>query len=149
MVVKTAGVKVKIVAPLTEPAVAVIVAVETAVPVAKPVLVRLAVEVFEELQVTAWVRSCVLPSVYVPVATNCWVVPDAIDGLAGVTAMETSAGGFTVQVMDALRVPEVAVRVVVPATKGMANPAELIVATLGTEDAQLTVWVRSAVVPLL
>ena len=37
------------------------------------------------------VRSCVLPSLYVPVAFSCCVVPSAKDGFAGVTAIESKA----------------------------------------------------------
>ena len=67
----------------------------------------------EELQVTplsGWVEL----SVKVPVAVNCCLRPSAIDGLAGVTAIETSAGCVTVRVVDPLTVPEVAWIVVTP-----------------------------------
>jgi hypothetical protein len=37
----------------------------------------------------------VLPSVYVPVATNCCEVPGAIDADSGVTAIDTRVAGFT------------------------------------------------------
>lgn len=55
------------------------------------------------------VRSCVLPSVYVPVAFNACVVPSAKDGLAGVTAIETSAGAPTVRLVEPAIEPELAV----------------------------------------
>jgi hypothetical protein len=56
--------------PLIVPDVAVIVAVPTPCPPAKPPLPILAA-VDDELQVTAPVRFCVLPSLYVPTAVNC------------------------------------------------------------------------------
>ncbi len=49
-----------------------------------------ATDVADELQVTDEVRSCVLLSEKVPVAVSCSAVPRAMDGLVGVTAMETS-----------------------------------------------------------
>lgn len=61
-------------------------------PVASPVLLIVATLVFDELQVTELVRSPVLPSVNVPVAMNCCVVPLGIERLLGVTLMEASVG---------------------------------------------------------
>src|SRR6185436_7081022 len=49
-----------------------------------------ATEMSDELQPTWVVRSFVVWSEYVPVATNGCVVPAAIDGFVGVTAIETS-----------------------------------------------------------
>jgi len=71
-----------------------------------------------------------------------------MEGLEGVTAIETSAGALTVKRVDPLIVPEVAVIVEVPAARLVANPAELIVATLVIEEVQVTELVRFAVVPL-
>ncbi len=81
-------------------------------------------------------------------AVNCCVAPAGIDGLAGVTAMETRVGAVTVKTVDPLIVPDVAVIVEVPAATAVANPAELIVATLVAEEVQVTELVRFAVVPL-
>lgn len=61
--VKTAGVMVKLVEPLIEPEVAVIVVDATATPVATPLLVIVAAASLEEPQVAELVRFCVLPSV--------------------------------------------------------------------------------------
>jgi hypothetical protein len=47
-------------------------------------------------QVTCDVKLLLLPSLYVPVAVNCWVPLTGIEALAGATAMEASvviAGG--------------------------------------------------------
>ncbi len=50
-------------------------------------------------------------SLYVPVAVNCWVPLTAIEGVGGVTAMETSVGAVTVNVTGGVltTVPSVAV----------------------------------------
>jgi hypothetical protein len=61
--VKIAAVTVKLVEPLTEPDVTVIVVEPTATPVASPLLAMVAAASFEEPQVTKLVRFCVLPSV--------------------------------------------------------------------------------------
>lgn len=47
-------------------------------------------------------------------AVNCWVRPSAVDGLAGVTVIDTSAGGVTVSVTAPMMAPDVAVMVVLP-----------------------------------
>ncbi len=73
-----------------------------------------ATPVLEEFHVTVLVRFCVLLSVYVPVAVNCWVLPLGTDGLAGVTAIETNAGAVTVSVVEPFIDPDVAVIVLVP-----------------------------------
>ena len=65
------------------------------VPVARPPATIVAFAVLVEFQVATDVKSCELLSLYVPVAVNCCVVPLAIDGFAGVTAMETSDAGFS------------------------------------------------------
>ena len=86
----TAGVTVRPVDPLIEPEVAEIVALPTPAPVANPVPLIVATAVLDEPQLTELVRFCVLPSLYVPVAVNCCVVPLAIEGFAGVTAIDTN-----------------------------------------------------------
>src|SRR2546425_1280863 len=100
---------VRTVEPVTDPEVALMVAVPVAMLVAKPVLLTVAVEVASELHVAVEVRFCVLPSVNVAVAMNCCVVPSEIDGLAGVTAIETNAAAVTVNVVLPAIEPEVAV----------------------------------------
>lgn len=97
--VRTGGVTVSVAVPLIFPEVAVIVAVPCATPVAKPVaLFTVATDVAEEVQVA--VRLFWLPSLYVPVAANCWVSPAATDAVAGVTAMETRMGAVPVPLRD-------------------------------------------------
>ena len=55
-------------------------------------------------------------------AVNCWFVPSAIDAVEGDTAMETSAAGVTVRVVDPLTPLTVAVRVPVPTPELTASP---------------------------
>jgi hypothetical protein len=78
----------------------------------------------------------------VPVAVNCWFVPDVIEGFAGVTAMDTSAGAVTAKVVDPLNVPELAPTVVIPTPLPVARPPLEMVATPGDEELQFTVLVR-------
>src|SRR5208283_3742291 len=104
---------VRAVEPEMLPEVAVIVAVPAATGVASPkepvVLLIVATNVFDELHVTDVVIFCVLLSEKVPVAVNCSVVPRAILGLAGVTAMDTSVAELTVRAVEPAILPEVAV----------------------------------------
>ncbi len=68
---RAAGATVRVVEPLTEPDVAVIVVLPCATLVASPELLMVATAAVDELHVTVFVRFCVLPSVNVPVAVNC------------------------------------------------------------------------------
>jgi hypothetical protein len=112
---------------------------------------KVAVAVLDELQVTDVVRFCVLPSVYAPVAVNCCVVPWTIDGLAGVTEMDTNCEDVTVKVLVPLMTVagSVAVMVVVPTATEVANPFEpvalLIVAVAVLDELQVIVVVRVCV----
>lgn len=87
------------------PELAPIVAVPAALQFARPAtlgaLAMVATGADDELQWLFSVMSCVLPSLNVPVATNCCVLPAAAVGAAGVNASET-------------RVPEPMVRLVLP-----------------------------------
>ncbi len=115
-------------------------------PVAKPVLVIVATVVVPEFHVTLAVRFCVLLSVYVPVAVNCSVNPFAIDGFAGVTAIDTKVAAVTVSVSPGLVTPfSAAVICDVPIAIPLAKPAELIVATLVVPDTQVAWVVRFCV----
>ena len=72
-----------------------------------------------------------------PVAVNCFVVPSAVLGLTGVTAMETSVGGVTVSVVEPDKLPEVAVIIVEPAATEEASPLEprvLLIAATDVDD---------------
>src|SRR5947208_1659608 len=59
-------------------------------PVARPAAETVATDVLEEDQAALDERSFVVPSEYVPVALNCCVAPAAMEGFAGVTAIEDS-----------------------------------------------------------
>lgn len=77
-------------------------------------------------------------SLKVPVAVNCFVVPMAMLGLAGVTAIETRLAPVTVSEVVPLTEPEAAVIVAVPGPVLVARPAALIDATLTSDEDQTT-----------
>ena len=79
---------VSVVNPLTLPELAMIVVLPAATPVASPAVLMVATNVAAEFHVAELVRFCALPSLKVPVAVNCCVAPFAMEGLAGVTAIE-------------------------------------------------------------
>ena len=81
-------------------------------PVEPAVLLTVATAALDELHVTEAVRSCVVLSEKVPVATNCCTVPLATLELTGVIAMDTSVAAVTVSVVDPEIFPFVAVMVV-------------------------------------
>jgi hypothetical protein len=116
---------------------------------ARPVALIVAVTVLEEVQVAVVVRFCVEPSLYVPVAVNCCVPPATTDGFAGVTAIEDNVAAVTVNVVEPVTAPLVALIVVVPAFNAEAKPAALIVAVVVLEDDQVAVLVRFCVEPSL
>jgi len=101
----TGAVTVSVVELLIDPDVAVIVVLPCAAVVASPVVLIVPTFVDEELHATVLVRFWVLPSVYVPVAANCWVLPFGIDGPVGLTAIDTSTGEVTARVSGELTVP--------------------------------------------
>ena len=88
-----------------------------------------------------------VPSVNVPVAVNCCVVPSATVAVGGLIAIVTSAAAVTVSSVDPLTVPEVAVMLAVPIAELCATPALLIVAVAGVSDDHVAVLVRFCVVP--
>ena len=125
--------------------VAEIVDVPVATPVASPAAVMVATVVVAEAQVTWLVRFCVELSEKVPVAVNCWVKPFAMAGLAGVTAIDCSAGALTVRTVEPVTPLSVALIVDVPVATPVASPAVLIVATDVVAEAQVTWLVRFCV----
>ena len=133
--------------PEVDPKVAVIFVAPVAMVVASPLLLTVAVNVFEELQVTCVVMVWVDPSRNVPVAVNCWVPPTDRIGLAGVTTMEVKGAEVTVRVVFPERVPEVAVMDEFPAETAVARPLVSMVAVNVFSELQLTDAVISRVVP--
>jgi len=136
---------------VTDPEVALIALVPMRALCANPALLIVAVAVVPDVHVVVLVRSSVLPSVKVPVEANCWLVPKAIDGVAGVIVNETSAAEVTVAVVEPVTDPEVAVTLAVPsaillATPGVGAPV-LIVRMAGVSVLQSTVVVMSCVLP--
>ena len=76
MIANAAACTVSVVPPLTALCVAVMVEVPPATAEASPEVLMVATPVFEDDQVTCVLIFCVLPSLYVPVAVNCCVLPD-------------------------------------------------------------------------
>ena len=142
---------INVVEPVIFPDEALMFAVPCNMLVASPVLLIVAVERSSEAHVAVEVRSNVEPSVKVPIAVNCWVVPSAIVGFAGFTAMETRDAAVTVRVVLPLIAPEVAVIVAVPVALLVARPilfpSLLMVATSGVSLDHCTVCVTSCVLP--
>ena len=139
----------KVAVAVIEPDVAVIVALPTPAPVATPPATIVATPVADELQLTDPVRFCVLPSLYVPVAVNCSVVPFAIETLPGVTDNEVNTAAVTVNVADPLIAPDVALIVAVPCATPVASPPLLTVATEVADELHVAVLVKFCCVPLL
>jgi hypothetical protein len=137
---------VSVVEPLTEPDPALIVAVPVATLVARPWPLMVATAAEEDVQSTVPVMSCVLESLNVPVAENCFVVPTAMLELAGVTAIDTSVALVTVSEAVPLTDPDVAVIVAVPALMPAASPPELMLATELDDELHVT-EVNSCVLP--
>jgi hypothetical protein len=122
IVTSTAGVTSICELPFIPDIVATTVVLPGLIPVATPLDVIVATVVSIALHPAAPVMSWLLPSVKTPVAVNCWLVPEAIEGLWGVTSIETSAAGATVNIDDPDIVPEVATMLVVPELVLVASP---------------------------
>ena len=82
-------------------------------------------------------------------AVNCRVVPSGMDGIAGVIAIETNCAGATVRVVDPVIEPELARIVVFPKSTLLARPAAEIIATVLSDDDQVTTELKSWVLPSL
>lgn len=61
--------------------------------VTRPAELTVAVTVDDELHVATLVRSAVLPSLYLPVAVNCWLVFTGMEDAAGDRVMDCSVAG--------------------------------------------------------
>jgi len=72
-------------------------------PVARPVLLMVATVVSDEVQVTSPVISRDEPSLKKPSAVNCWVVPAAMEVLAGFTMTPLIATDPAQVVSDAVK----------------------------------------------
>ena len=69
-------------------------------------------------------------------------MPSETDAFAGVTAIEISAGGFTVRFAVPLIEPDAAVIAAVPVARELASPVLLTVATVVVEELQVADPVR-------
>ena len=130
-----------------EPEFAVMLAVPTPVPVANPLLAIVATVVGDVLQFTALLRSCLLPSLYVPVAVNGCVVPFAIEALPGLMEIDRSNGAITAAPVAFATVPELALIWAVPIVVPITKPPALTGATAGASEAQITEAVTSSMLP--
>jgi len=101
--------------------------------------------VVTELHVAPLVKFCVELSENVPVAVNCCFVPFAIEGFAGVTAIDTSVAAVTVRVVEPVMPAETALIVLVPAATPVANPPAVIVATVVVTELHVAPLVKFCV----
>ncbi len=121
------GITVAVVLPLTLPFVAVIVTALEVVPtpVANPVGMIVILVVSLDAQVTLVVISDCELSLKVPVAVNGCCVWYTMDGLTGVTAIDTSVDEVTVKVAAGLTTePKVAVIMAEPVVTPVATPCD-------------------------
>ena len=91
---------------------------------------------------TELVKFCVELSEKVPVAVNCTFEPFAIEGFAGVTAIDTSVAELTVSKVDPLTLPKVAWIMLDPEAFAVATPTRVIVAAFVFWELQVTELVR-------
>lgn len=92
----TGAFTVSVVEPTTTPKVAEMVVVPDATPLTNPLTSTVATADVDEPQLTSAVRSRLLPSLYAPVAVNCWVVFTGIDNAAGATVIAVKLAAATV-----------------------------------------------------
>ncbi len=84
-----------------------------------------------------------------PTAVYPRVDAGAITAVSGVTAIDCSLSAFTVNTVDPVTAPNVALMSVVPAPTPVALPAPLMVATPGWSDAHVASPFRLCVLPSL
>lgn len=101
-----------------------------------------------ELQCELILTSCVVPSLNVPSATNCCVLPCATVGFAGVTSIDTSVPVPIVTEVEPVTPKDDAVTVNVPAFFACKMPLARTFARLFFEDRHDT-FVSVAVLPSL
>src|ERR1019366_4744196 len=124
----TAAVTVSVVEPVMLPSVALMLEAPFATLVASPAALIVATLGPDELHAAVLVRVCVLPSLYVPVAVNCCVVPAPI---------EASPAAVTVTVVEPVMLPSVALMLEVPAVTPVDRPPAVIIATPGADELQV------------
>ena len=77
---------------------------------------------------------------------NCCVVPCEIKVFGGAMLIDTN-GGVTIRALEPVTLPRLAVIVVLPLLKALAEPIELMVATKSDEEFHVTDEVKSSVPP--
>ena len=82
-------------------------------------------------------------------AENCWVSPAATDAVPGLTVMEVSVAGFTLNAPDPATAPTPAVMLVAPIAIAVAIPLAPTEATPGFDDDQEAEAERSCVEPFV
>lgn len=108
---------------------------------ASPAELMAATLVSDEFQVTSDVTSWMAAFDSVPLAENCWVVPAAMVGFAGVTAMDTTVA--EVRPVEPEIPAKVALIVLLPAATAVASPLALIVAAEVSDESQVARAVKS------
>ena len=116
--------------------------------VASPELSIVATVVFDDVQVTEVVRSTVVPFWRVPIAVNCCVAAEEMDGLVGVIDIEDKFATVTFTVVEPLTPFRVALMVAVPEATPVTSPFEPTVAIVVSEVDQLAESVTVSVAPL-
>lgn len=102
---------------------AVMVELPAAIPVATPLGNMEPIKGLAEVHVTVLVISALVPLLKVPVATNGWVAPTTMLGIAGVTAIDTSVfAGVTLKVAVPDLPARLAVMMVEPPLTPVAMP---------------------------
>ena len=140
---------VNVVLPEIEPIAAVITLLPVVTDVAKPLvpaaLLIVVTPIALELHVTKLVITWVLPSLYVPVATICVVIPNGVFGVTGVIAIELNVALDTANISVPDILPNVAVTTVLPEETGVNKPLVptvlLIVAVAVTLELHVTLAV--------
>ena len=156
--VTTGGSTVKVVCPWIDPVLALIVAAPCALACANPLLFTLAIDGFEEDQVTEPLMFCVCPSPYMPIATSCCCSPTGRDGFPGVMPMAITPDGMPVPdkvaVCGLVLALSVTVRVPVSAPNALGeNTTEMVqfapAARVFGDRGQFEVWEKLPEVEML
>jgi hypothetical protein len=121
--------------PLTEPNCALMIALPPEIAITLPLLTLATVDA-DEVQVTKYVITRVLPSLKVPVATQFTEVVGASMAVAGVMEIEVIVAEVTFSGVEPETPVKVAVMLAVPGPTTVARPPS-IVATAGLSDVQV------------
>jgi len=121
-----------------------------ATPVAKPLAPILTFAGLEDVHVAVFVKVCVLPSLNVPIAVNCTLVPLAIEELFALMVIDCNVAAVTARAKLFEVTPFcVAVMLLEPTAAPVAIPVLLMFTDGGLELFQVAVLVRFCVVPSL